>query len=231
VGYGPQRSRLECLGRAILGRTIAGWTIGRSSLEAESHITRFLPNERPWRSRTEHDWAMVGLQFKNYSWLCWGRKSNMKQLVIKVTICAARIALAQQPPAISPLLDHLAGKWRLQGTVGNQPVTRDFDAGWVLQHHHLQFREVSREKNDQGEPQYEATVFIGWTRRPSNTPACGWMSTAEHPRNRSGSPRPRRTSWLSSLAMSTAKPASATRLSMTPRPIPGTTGSTMSPKV
>lgn len=98
----------------------------------------------------------------------------MKQLVIVVMICAARIALAQQPPVNSPLLDHLAGNWRLQGTVGKQPVTHDFDAEWVLQHHYLRFREVSREKNDQGEPQYEATVFIGWNEKTKQY-ACVWM--------------------------------------------------------
>ena len=89
----------------------------------------------------------------------------MKQLVIVMAICASRIALAQQPPVNSPLLDHLAGKWLLQGTVGKQPATHDFDAEWVLQHHYLRFREVSREKNDKGEPQYEATVFIGWNEK------------------------------------------------------------------
>jgi len=86
----------------------------------------------------------------------------MKQLVMVATIFAALIALAQQAPVNSPLLDHLAGKWLLQGAVGKQPVTHDFDAEWVLQHHYLRFHEVSREKNDKGEPQYEATVFIGW---------------------------------------------------------------------
>src|SRR5271154_4624346 len=86
----------------------------------------------------------------------------MKQLVFLVTILAALTVTAPQPPINSPVLDHLAGKWLLQGTVGKQSVTPDFDAEWVLQHHYLRFREVSRDKNDKGEPQYEATVFIGW---------------------------------------------------------------------
>jgi hypothetical protein len=51
----------------------------------------------------------------------------------------------------SPLLDHLAGNWLLQGTVGKQPVTHDFDTEWVLQPHYLRFRGVSRDKNDKGE--------------------------------------------------------------------------------
>jgi hypothetical protein len=98
----------------------------------------------------------------------------MKQLVILATILAALTATAQQAPLNSPLLDHLAGKWVLQGTVGKQPTTHDFDAEWVLQHHYLRFREVSRDKNNKGEPQYEATVFIGWNEKPPQY-ACVWL--------------------------------------------------------
>jgi hypothetical protein len=90
------------------------------------------------------------------------------------TILAALTAMAQQAPVNSPLLDHLAGKWLLQGTVGKQPVTHDFDAEWVLQNHYLRFREVSREKNDKGEPEYEATVFVGWNEKTRQY-ACVWM--------------------------------------------------------
>jgi len=98
----------------------------------------------------------------------------MKQLVMLATILAALTVAAQQPPVISPLLDHLAGKWVLQGTLRNQPVTHYVDAEWVLQHHYLRFHEVSREKNDKGEPQYEATVFIGWNEKTKQY-ACVWM--------------------------------------------------------
>jgi len=106
--------------------------------------------------------------------LCGGRELRMKQLIMVATICAAWIAMAQQPVVDSPLLDHLAGKWLLQGTVGKQPVTHDFDAEWVLQHHYLRFHEVSREKNDKGEPQYEATVFVAWNEK-SKQYACVWL--------------------------------------------------------
>lgn len=102
-----------------------------------------------------------------------------KQLVIVAAtivaaIFAALTATAQQAPVNSPLLDHLAGKWVMEGTVGKQPVTHEFDAEWVLGHHYLRFREVSRDKNDKGEPQYEATVFIGWNEKTKQY-ACVWM--------------------------------------------------------
>jgi len=98
----------------------------------------------------------------------------MKQLVFLVTILAALTVTAQQPPINSPVLDHLAGKWLLQGTVGKQSVTHDFDAEWVLQHHYLRFREVSRDKNDKGEPQYEATVFVAWNEKTRQY-SCVWL--------------------------------------------------------
>lgn len=98
----------------------------------------------------------------------------MKRLVVIAIIIVSHISLAQQGPVNSALLDHLAGKWVLQGTVGKQSVTHDFDAEWVLEHRYLRFHEVSREKNDKGEPQYEATVFIGWNEK-SKQYGCVWL--------------------------------------------------------
>jgi hypothetical protein len=107
------------------------------------------------------------------------KNAAMKKLFLLATIFWATIfvaltAMAQQPPIHSPLLDHLAGKWLLQGTEGEQAATHDFEAEWVLQHHYLRFREVSREKNDKGEPQYDATVFIGWNEKTKQL-ACVWL--------------------------------------------------------
>ena len=98
----------------------------------------------------------------------------MKRLVIVAMMLAALIATAQQAPTTSPLLDHLAGKWIMQGTVGKQAVIHDFDADWVLQHHYLRFRETSRDNNDKGEPHYDATVFIGWNEKTRQY-ACVWL--------------------------------------------------------
>src|SRR5438067_1676994 len=100
--------------------------------------------------------------------------TTMKQLVMLATLLTARTLIAQQAPVNSPLLDHLAGKWLIQGTLSSQPVTHDFDAEWVLQHHYLRFHEVSRGKNDKAEPQYEAMVFIAWNEKTKQY-ACVWL--------------------------------------------------------
>jgi hypothetical protein len=102
------------------------------------------------------------------------RNALMKGLIIVPTILAALSVMAQQAPVNSPLLDHLSGKWLLQGTVGQKPTTHDLDGEWVLQHHYLRFREVSREKNAKGEPQYEATVFIAWNEKTRQY-SCVWL--------------------------------------------------------
>ena len=98
----------------------------------------------------------------------------MKKLFPVAMIFLAWIATAQQAPTHSPLLDHLAGKWLMEGTVGKQQVTHELDAEWVLQHHYLRFHEVSQDKNDKGEPQYDATVFIGWNEKTKQY-ACVWL--------------------------------------------------------
>ncbi len=103
----------------------------------------------------------------------------MKKLLLMAAVILAMMwlapaATAQQAPVNSPLLDHLAGKWLMEGTVGKQSVTHEFEAEWVLGHHYLRFHEVSREKNDKGDPQYEATVFIGWNEKTKQY-ACAWM--------------------------------------------------------
>jgi hypothetical protein len=98
----------------------------------------------------------------------------MKQFVLLATIFAALTSMAQQAPINSTLLDHLAGKWVMQGTVGKQVATQELDAEWALQHHYLRFREASRDKNDKGEPQYDSTVFIGWNEKTKQY-ACVWL--------------------------------------------------------
>jgi hypothetical protein len=98
----------------------------------------------------------------------------MKRIVLVAIVFTALMTMGQQAPVMSPLLDHLAGKWLMQGTVGKQAETHELDAEWVLQHHYLRFRETSRDKNDKGEPNYDATVFIGWNEK-SKQYACVWL--------------------------------------------------------
>jgi len=46
----------------------------------------------------------------------------------------------------------------------------------VLNHEYLRFHETSREKNAQGQPAYEAIVFIEWD-ESSNQYSCLWLDS------------------------------------------------------
>jgi hypothetical protein len=95
-------------------------------------------------------------------------------IALMIAVGATLPSFPQQPTFKDALLDHLAGKWRLEGTIAGQHTVHDIDAEWVLAHQYLRLREVSREKNTQGEPAYEATVFIGWDQKSSQY-ACVWL--------------------------------------------------------
>jgi hypothetical protein len=82
--------------------------------------------------------------------------------------------LAQQTIFQDSLLDHFIGKWVLQGAIEGKETTHDVVAEWVLGHQYAQFHEVSRERNNSGEPMYEAIVFIGWDQLSSQY-ACFWL--------------------------------------------------------
>jgi hypothetical protein len=78
------------------------------------------------------------------------------------------LAFAQPAPPKSPLLDHPAGHWVLQGTIAGQQATHDVDGDWTLDHHYLRIHEVSRDQNSQAKPSHEAFVFfIGWNEQPN----------------------------------------------------------------
>jgi hypothetical protein len=81
---------------------------------------------------------------------------------------------AQQSSFQDSLLDHMAGKWILHGTIAGQETTHDITIEWVLAHQYLQLHEVSREKNTMGEPAYEAIVYIGSDKRLHQY-ACLWL--------------------------------------------------------
>ncbi len=85
-------------------------------------------------------------------------------------------ALAQQTTFQDPLLDHLIGKWILQGTIDGKATTHDIAADWVLDHQYVRLSEVSREKNAKGQAEYEAIVFIGWD-QPASQYACLWLDS------------------------------------------------------
>src|SRR5580692_10114406 len=89
-----------------------------------------------------------------------GPKLKTSLAVLALLALAAFSTSAQQPTPRDPLLDHLAGSWILQGTIGGHQITHDVESEWVLNHEYLKLHETSREKNAQGQPAYEAIILI-----------------------------------------------------------------------
>jgi hypothetical protein len=90
----------------------------------------------------------------------------MKKLLASAafSLVFGALAVGQQPQPTfhDELLDHFQGSWVLQGTIARKETTHDLTNDWVLNHQYLRIHEVSREKNAQGDPAYDAMVFIGW---------------------------------------------------------------------
>jgi ketosteroid isomerase-like protein len=72
------------------------------------------------------------------------------------------------------LLDHLPGNWVMTGTIAGEEVVHDVDADWVLAGHYLRFHDLSRERQQNGERVYEATVTIGWDAETEGF-VCLWL--------------------------------------------------------
>ena len=95
-------------------------------------------------------------------------------LLLLSMFLSAITVFAQHASFQDSLLDDFAGKWTLRGTIAGKETTHDVDAGWILGHEYLQFREISREKDTAGAPAYEALVTIGWD-ESSKQYVCLWL--------------------------------------------------------
>jgi len=73
-------------------------------------------------------------------------------------------------------LDQLSGKWILSGNLAGRETTHDVDAEWVLNREYMRLHEVSRERDTNGHPAYEAIVLIGWDDRVRQY-SCLWLDT------------------------------------------------------
>lgn len=101
----------------------------------------------------------------------------MKAIIIKFFLLislAPLYALAQQATSQDSLLDRMVGKWILRGTIAGSETTHDISTEWVLGHQYVQLKEVSREKDINGKPLYEAIVFICWEEKLMQY-SCLWL--------------------------------------------------------
>ena len=60
------------------------------------------------------------------------------------------------------LMDRMIGEWVMTGTIGQEPVTHDVYVDRILKRQYVRIHEISREKDTDGEPAYEAWIHIAW---------------------------------------------------------------------
>jgi hypothetical protein len=95
-------------------------------------------------------------------------------LIILYLYLTSLESLAQNASGQDSLLNHLTGKWTLTGTIAGRQTTHDILSEWILGNQYLQLTEVSREKDLNGEPSYEAKILITWN-HTSNLYDCLWL--------------------------------------------------------
>jgi ketosteroid isomerase-like protein len=92
-----------------------------------------------------------------------------RSVLVTAVVLGAGLALAGAPapldgphrPMDDPLLDRLAGSWRLSGTIQGAPAEQTLEASWVLNHQFLRLDYQGVGEPPAGEPRYQATVHVG----------------------------------------------------------------------
>jgi hypothetical protein len=75
---------------------------------------------------------------------------------------AMSAAQAAQPGAHEELMNRMAGRWTMTGTIGKTAVTHDVDADWILKNEYIRIHEISRDKDPSGSVGYEAWIYVVW---------------------------------------------------------------------
>jgi hypothetical protein len=86
---------------------------------------------------------------------------------------------SQQLTQPDSLLNKLTGKWTLTGTIDGKKTIHDIDAQRVLNAGYIQLKEVSRERDQLGNPLYEAIVYICWE-APKKQYSCLWLDNTSN---------------------------------------------------
>lgn len=87
---------------------------------------------------------------------------KLLQLILLFVLVSPVTVKSQQISQPDSLLNNLAGKWVLTGTIEGQKTIHDVDAKRVLNGQYVQIKEVSREKDEKGNPLYDAVIYICW---------------------------------------------------------------------
>ena len=95
-------------------------------------------------------------------------------VVLIISLCLVSTTIAQTLEERGTLLDELAGRWVMIGTIAGQEVVHDLEADWVLGGHYLYFHEIARGRDENGDPAYESRVYFGWDEATERL-VCLWL--------------------------------------------------------
>jgi len=84
-----------------------------------------------------------------------------RTLMLLLLVVGSAHRLPAQALHPDSLFDRLVGKWVLRGTIARRQTTHDVTFAWMLGREYLQMHEVSREREANGTPAYEAVVMFG----------------------------------------------------------------------
>lgn len=102
----------------------------------------------------------------------------MRSILVAVGLAGAigTVAWAETSRPPGELLERLAGTWVLEGTIDGKATTHDVVGSLVLNQQYVQLHEVSRERDAQGRPSYEALVYLTWERSRGEY-SCQWLDS------------------------------------------------------
>lgn len=96
------------------------------------------------------------------------------RLVLLMLLFVPLTVKSQQLTQPDSLLNKLTGKWILNGTIDGQKTIHDLDIQRVLNGQYVQLKEVSREKDQNGNALYDAIVYICWEESKKQY-SCLWL--------------------------------------------------------
>lgn len=86
---------------------------------------------------------------------------------------------SQQLTQPDSLLNKLTGRWTLTGTIDGKKTIHDINVQRVLNGEYIQLKEVSRERDQLGNPLYDAIVYICWE-APKKQYSCLWLDNTSN---------------------------------------------------
>lgn len=103
----------------------------------------------------------------------------LKLLFFFILITSPFKVWSQNTPPADTLLNRLTGKWLLKGDIAGGHVEHDVTAEWVLGHQYLQIKEISREKQANGQSTYDAIIYITFD-AAHNQYDCLWLDNTSN---------------------------------------------------